>query len=43
MQMKRILIGFGSTATAWLKRESKRLGISVNELVRRCVDKERDR
>ena len=41
--MKRILISFGSPALAWLKKEAKRLGISINEVVRRCVDKERDR
>jgi hypothetical protein len=38
---KRILIGFGPPAIAWLEYESRRLGISVNELVRRCVDVER--
>jgi hypothetical protein len=41
MSMKRILIGFGGPALAWLKRESARLGISVSELVRRIVDRER--
>lgn len=39
--MKRILIAFGVPAMVWLRKESKSLGISIAELVRRCVDKER--
>jgi hypothetical protein len=40
--MKRILIAFGAPAMLWLHAEAKRLGISIAELVRRCVDKERE-
>lgn len=42
MKLQRILIGFGAPALAWLRGEAARIGISVNELVRRCVDKERE-
>ena len=42
-EMKRILISFGVPALKWLKFEAKRLGISINEIVRRCVDLERDK
>jgi hypothetical protein len=40
--MERIIISFGFPALVWLRAESKRLGISIAELVRRCVDKERE-
>ena len=42
MKEKR-LIGFSSSALAWLKAEAKFLETSVSELVRRAVDAERRR
>lgn len=41
--MKRILISFGLPALAWLRTESNRLGISIAEVVRRCVDEKREK
>ena len=41
--LERITIGLGSPAIAWLRRESKRLGISIGELIRRLIDQARER
>lgn len=43
MTMIKRMVVLTAPQLAWLEREAKRLGgISVNELVRRIVDKERE-
>lgn len=39
--MIRICTNFAEPQAAWLHAEAKRLGISVSELVRRIIDKDR--
>jgi hypothetical protein len=40
--MNRITVSFPQGALAWLRKEAKRLGITVGELLRRIVDDVRD-
>ena len=40
--LERITIGLGSPAIAWLRKEAKKRGISIGELLRRIVDQARD-
>lgn len=40
--MSRMSITLPEPAMNWLKREAKRLGISISELIRRIIDNTRD-
>lgn len=40
--MIRLLTGFSEAQVTWLRREAKRLGIGVSELLRRIVDGARE-
>jgi len=42
MAMKKRMISFTDPQEAFLKREAKKLGISVSDLVRRIVDQYRE-
>jgi hypothetical protein len=39
--MDRITVSFPQVTMAWLRRESKRLGVTIGELLRRIVDEAR--
>ena len=39
--MPRMTVVFSEPQMAWLKAEADRLGISINELIRRIIDKAR--
>lgn len=40
--MERISISLPDTQISWLRREAKRLGVTIGELVRRLLDQVRD-
>jgi hypothetical protein len=40
--MDRISLSIPSPQMSWLKREAKRLGVTVGELLRRIIDQVRD-
>ena len=40
--MERITVSLPDPQMAWLKREAKRIGITIGELLRRLIDQVRD-
>ena len=40
--MDRISVSVQPTSLAWLRREAKRLGITIGELIRRILDQVRE-